>query len=149
MTIWLDGDAAPRAVKEIVFRAATRRQVPVVMVANRWQQVPRSTWIKMVVVEGGLDRADEHIVEQLAAGDLVITADIPLAADAVANGATILRFRGEILDKSNVKQRLAVRDLMDDLRGAGVQTRGPAPFGQKDGQRFANALDRWLTRNQR
>lgn len=147
MTIWLDGDAAPRAVKDIVFRAATKRRVAVVMVSNRWQKVPRSKWIRMVQVEGGLDRADEYIVEQLSAGDLVITADIPLAADAVEKGATVLRFRGEQLDASNVRQRLAVRDLMDDLRGAGVQTSGPPPFSTKDSQRFANALDRWLTVN--
>lgn len=145
MTIWIDADAAPRPVKELVYRAAQKRQVLVILVANQGQVVPRSKHIRTIQVSGGLDRADEYIVEQLVPGDLVVTADIPLAAAAVEKGAQVLQFRGELLDAGNVRQRLAVRDLMDDLRGAGVNTGGPPPFSPKDTQRFANALDRWLT----
>ena len=146
-TIWIDGDATPRAIKDILFRADQKRRVLMILVSNQWQTLPRSKFLRAIQVEGGLDRADEYIVESLSAGDLVVTADIPLAANAVEKGAQILQFRGEILDASNVRQRLAVRDLMDDLRGAGIETGGPPPFSPKDSQRFANALDRWLTLN--
>lgn len=149
MTVWLDADAAPAPVKEILFRAAARRSVPVVVVANSAQRVPKSKWVRFVQVGGGLDAADEHIAASCAPGDLVITDDVPLAAAAVEAGAQVLRFRGEMLDEGNVTQRLAVRDMLDDMRGAGMMTSGPPPFGKKERQQFANALDRWLTQRGR
>jgi uncharacterized protein YaiI (UPF0178 family) len=145
-TIWIDADGSPGAVKEMVFKASRRTRVPVMVVANRWQQTPKFKWIQSVVVEGGLDVADDYIADHCAAGDLVITSDIPLAARVVELGATVLRFRGEELTDTNVQQRLQVRDFFDDLRGAGVQTGGPPPYGPKDKQRFANGLDKWLAR---
>ena len=145
-TIWIDGDAAPKACKEIIYAASLRTGAQVVVVANRFQVVPRRRLVKFVQVGGALDEADDHIAEQCAEGDLVITADIPLAARVIEAGGTVLRFRGEALTEANVRQRLAVRDFMDDLRGTGVITGGPKPFGPKDRQRFANALDRWLAR---
>lgn len=143
-TIWVDADGVPGAVKDIIFNASQRTKVPVRLVANRWHQTPPFRWIAAVVVEGGLDVADDYIAEQCTAGDLVITSDVPLAARVIERGATVVRFRGEVLDASNVQQRLQVRDFFDDLRGTGVQTGGPPPYGPKDKQRFANALDRWL-----
>lgn len=143
-TIWVDADGAPRAVKEIIFKASQRTRVPVKVVANRWQQTPKFRWIQAVVVDGGLDVADDYIAEQSQAGDLVITSDVPLAARVIETGATVIRFRGEVLTQTNVQQRLQVRDFLDDLRGSGIQTGGPPPYGQKDKQQFANALDKWL-----
>lgn len=143
-TIWIDGDGAPGAVKEIVFKASQRTRTPVRIVANRWQQTPQFRWIQSIVVEGGLDVADDYIADHCMPNDLVITSDIPLAARVIEAGALVIRFRGECLDGTNVHQRLQVRDFMDDLRGTGVQTGGPPPYGPKDRQRFANALDKWL-----
>ena len=145
-TIWIDADGAPGACKEMVFKASHRRKTPVRVVANRYQQTPRFRWITFVLVEGGLDVADDHIAEHCQSGDLVVTSDIPLAARVIERGATVIRFRGEVLDHTNVAQRLQVRDFMDDLRGAGVTTGGPPPYGSKDKAKFAGALDRWLTR---
>lgn len=144
-TIWVDADAAPAACKEVLFRAAERRQVEVVLVANRLQKVPRSKWVRAVKVGAGFDVADDWIVDNVNPGDLVITNDIPLAAQAIDKGATILRPRGQELDERNVRQKLAMRDLMDELRGAGVMTGGPPPYSPRDKQQFANAIDRWLT----
>ena len=144
--IYVDADAAPRACKEVLFRAAQRRGVEVILVANRWQQIPRSARIRFVQVEHGLDVADDYIVEHCVAGDLVITNDIPLADQVVTKGGRVIRPRGEELDAANIKQRLAVRDLMDDLRGGGVHSGGPPPYGDREKQRFANALDRWISR---
>jgi len=145
--IWIDGDAAPKACKEIVFKASRRTKQPVVIVANRGQVIPRLSTIRFVQVGGGADVADDYIAERCKPGDLVLTADIPLAARVIEAGGTVLRFRGEPLTEANVRQRLAMRDFMDDLRGEGVMTGGPPPYGPKDKQRFANALDRWLTLN--
>lgn len=145
-TIWIDGDGIPAACKQIVFRASQRTKWPVTLVANQHQHVPRFTWITSIVVAGGLDVADDHIAHQCQAGDLVITSDIPLAARVIEKGATVIRFRGEELTVANVSQRLQVRDYMDELRGSGINTGGPPPFGPKDKQNFANALDRWLSR---
>ena len=147
-TIWIDGDGIPGACKQIIFKASQRTKFPVILVANRYQQVPRFSWIKSVVVPGGLDVADDYIADHCQSGDLVITSDIPLAARVIETGATVLRFRGEELNAVNVQQRLQVRDFMDELRGSGVNTGGPPPFGDKDKQSFANALDRWLSRSQ-
>jgi len=146
-TIWIDADAAPRACKDILFRASQRRNVDLVLVANRWQQVPRSARIRFVRVGSGFDVADDYIATECAPGDLVITNDIPLAAQVIDKGATALRPRGELLDERNVRQRLGMRDFLDELRGAGVTTGGPPPFGDREKQQFANALDQWLTNN--
>jgi len=118
--------------------------MPVIVVANSFQMTPRMSNLSFIQVSGGLDVADDYIAQHCVSGDLVITADIPLADRVVQAGAVALRFRGEVLDEVNIKQRLAVRDFMDDLRGGGVMTGGPPPYGNKDKQRFANALDRWL-----
>lgn len=146
MTIWVDADACPRAIKEILYRAADRRSVDVVFVANRPLHLPRSPRLRAIAVPGGFDEADRRIVELMQAGDLVVTADVPLAADVVGRGGHVLGPRGEELDEENVQERLAMRDLMDDLRGAGMVTGGPAALGVADRQAFANALDRLLTR---
>jgi len=143
-TLWIDGDGAPKACKEILFKASERTGVSVMLVANRAQYVPRIHTVRQQVVPGGLDVADDYIAERVQPGDLVITSDIPLAARVIEAGGTVIRFRGEPLTEANVRQRLAVRDLMDEMRGAGVMTGGPPPYGPKDKQRFANALDRWL-----
>lgn len=148
-TLWIDADGAPAAVKEIVFKASTRLQVPVVVVANAWQQTPRTPRIRMVQVEHGLDVADEYIVQHLQEGDVVISSDVPLAAEAVARGAVVVDFRGELLDKDNVRQRLSVRDFMEELRAGGVMGGGPPPYDARARQAFANALDRLLTRKLR
>jgi uncharacterized protein YaiI (UPF0178 family) len=143
-TLWIDGDGAPKACKEILFKASERTGVSIMLVANRAQYVPRIHTVRQQVVPGGLDVADDYIAERVQPGDLVITSDIPLAARVIEAGGTVIRFRGEPLTEANVRQRLAVRDLMDEMRGAGVMTGGPPPYGPKDKQRFANTLDRWL-----
>ena len=146
-TIWIDADGTPKGVKEILFRVADRRQVSVRLVANRPQSLPRSPRISAIQVGKELDAADAYIVEHCEPGDLVVTSDIPLAALVVAKGATVLEARGQILDASNVQARLSVRNLQDELRGAWVDDgSGPPPFDAKARERFANALDRWLTR---
>ena len=146
-TIWIDGDGVPGACKEVIFKASLRTKTPVMLVANRYQQVPKLRFITFQQVHGGLDVADDYIADHCRDGDLVVTSDIPLAARVVASGALVLQFRGEILNAENVRQRLAVRDRMDALRGAGIATGGPPAYGPKDKQRFANALDRWLAQN--
>ena len=145
MKIWIDADAAPKAIKEIVFRASLRLKLPVTLVANSWIQTPKSRLITAVQVGSGLDVADDYIVEHCQPGDLVITADIPLAAEIIEKGGLVLRPRGGPLTKMNIQQRLTMRNFMDDLRGTGVQTGGPPPFGPKDRQKFAGHLDRILT----
>ena len=146
-TIWIDADAAPRDCKDVLFRAAERRGVDLILVANRAIKTPKLSRIRSVQVAQGFDVADDYIVEHCQAGDLVITNDIPLAAQIVEKGAIALRPRGELLDAKNVRQQLAMRDFMDDMRGAGVVTGGPSPFGPKEKQAFSNTLDRWLTKN--
>ncbi len=145
MTIWIDGDACPRAVREIVFRAARRVEVPAVLVANQDVRVPRSRWARAVRVAKGFDVADHHILRESAPGDVVITADVPLAAELVARGVHALSPRGEAFTEDNVGERLATRDLLQGLRDQGAVTGGPAPFGRADRQNLANALDRLLT----
>jgi uncharacterized protein len=147
MTIWVDADALPRAIREVLLRGAQRRKISVVLVANRWIEKPKSTWVSTVQVQAGADVADDHIAESCAPGDLVITADVPLAARAVENGATVITPYGRPLDAENVREALSIRDFHDDLRSSGVMTKGPSPFGQKEIQLFSNALDRWITRN--
>lgn len=142
--IWIDADAAPRAVKEILFKAAQRRRIPVKLVAGQWQNLPNNAFLSFVQVPAGPDAADDYIAEHVVEGDLVITADIPLAARVVERGAQALRPRGGLLTEENVQAQLSLRDFKDDLRSAGVETGGPPPFRQQDKQEFANALDRWL-----
>jgi uncharacterized protein len=144
--IWIDADACPRDVKELVFRAAERLRMPVSVVANKAMHVPSSPLIGMVQVAGGPDVADDHIVERSAAGDLAITADIPLAARLVAKKLIVLNPRGEEYDAENIGERLSVRDFLSEARDNGIVTGGPSAYGPKDKQRFANALDRALYR---
>lgn len=144
--IWVDADACPRAIKEILYRAAERVGVPLILVANQPLHVPRSELIRSVRVASGFDVADNYIVKQAEAGDLVITADIPLAAEAVAKGCLAINPRGELYTEDNVRQRLNMRDFMDTLRGCGVDTGGPASLTKADRQAFANQLDRLLAK---
>jgi len=143
----MDADACPGPVKDIVFRASRRVGVPVTRVANRPLPLPRSPRIAAVRVGPGLDEADHYLAREAGADDLVITADIPLAARLVARGVAALNPRGERYTAENIQERLALRDLKEELRSAGVTTGGPSPFHHRDKQAFANALDRWLARH--
>jgi uncharacterized protein len=150
LKLWIDADAAPRDVKEIVFRTARRLRIETVLVANQPLSTPLDhPFVTAVRVQGGPDVADLHIADKAEPGDIAVTADIPLAARLVEKGVTVLDPRGQEHTEENVGERLAVRDFMDDLRGAGVQTFGPRPYGPKDRQAFAAALDRVLTRRLR
>ena len=144
--IWVDADACPKVIKEILYRAADRVGVPLILVANQPLQVPRSRNIRSIQVGAGFDVADNHIVQQTETGDLVITADIPLAAEVIARGCLALNPRGELYTEDNIRERLNMRDFMDTLRGSGVDTGGPPSFSQADRQAFANQLDRLLAR---
>jgi uncharacterized protein YaiI (UPF0178 family) len=145
MKIWVDADACPAVIKDILFRAAQRMEVECILVANQPLRTPPSRFIRSMQVGAGFDVADNEIVKQANAGDLVITSDIPLAAEVIDKGATALNPRGELLTDSNVKQRLNMRDFMDTLRSSGINTGGPPPLSQRDRQAFANHLDRILT----
>ena len=145
MQIWVDADACPGEIKELLFRAANRTKTKVTLVANQPIRTPRSEYIDSVLVSEGMNVADRRIVELVEPGDLVITADIPLAAEVVTNGGQALDPRGELYTDTNIGERLAVRNLFDELRGGGQITGGPANFTAKDRQAFANQLDRWLT----
>lgn len=148
MKIWVDADACPNPIKEIVFRAAERRELPALLIANQPVRVPPSRHIKAIQVSGGFDVADDYIVEHADAGDLAITADIPLAAALVEKGVHVLSPRGQAFTDSNVRQQLAMRDFMDTMRSSGLQIQGgPAAFSTRDKQAFANALDRLLQKN--
>jgi uncharacterized protein YaiI (UPF0178 family) len=144
LQIWIDADACPNVIKDILFRAAERRQLPLILVANRLIATPPSQFIKAVRVAGGFDVADSYIVQQCQANDLVITADIPLAAEVVAKRAYALNPRGELYTQENIKEHLAMRDFMTELRDTGQTSGGPSAFGQRDRQAFANTLDRFL-----
>jgi len=146
MTIWVDADACPGVIKDILYRAAQRASIPVTLVANRALQVPRSPWIKSVQVPRGFDVADNHIFELVIAGDLVVTADIPLAAAVVGKGASALNPRGEVYTRDNVQGLLDMRNFMDTLRSSGVETGGPPALNNSDRQTFAAQLDRWIAR---
>lgn len=146
MKIWVDADAAPRDVKEIVGRAARRLEIPAVLVANQpLSDAPHNPYVSTVQVHGGPDVADQHIAEHAAEGDIAITADIPLAAILVENGVVVLDPRGERYTEANVRERLSIRDFMESLRGAGVETGGPKAYGAREKHAFAAALDRALT----
>lgn len=144
MQIWVDADACPRVIKDILFRAAERTGTPVTLVANQPVQTPPSGLIRAIQVPVGFDVADDRIVESVGAGDLVITSDIPLAAQVIDKGARALSPRGELYSPANIRERLVMRDFMDELRGSGVDTGGPAAFSNRDRQNFANHLDRML-----
>jgi len=147
MNIWVDADACPNVIKEILFRAAHRRGIALTLVANQPIRVPRSPHIRAIQVASGFDEADGWIVEQVERGDLVITADIPLASASIDKGASALNPRGELYTSDNVRQRLVMRDLMDELRGTGLDVGGgPPPLNQQGRREFANQLDRLLTR---
>lgn len=147
MKIWVDADACPRVIKDILFRAAERKQIQLTLVANQPLRTPPSPYIKSMVVGAGFDVADDKIVELLSAGDLVITADIPLAAAAIKKQGHALNPRGEFYTPENIQERLAVRNMLDELRGCGVETGGPAAFSAGDKQAFANQLDRFLSQH--
>ncbi len=148
MQIWVDADACPNPIKEILFRAARRVGVQITLVANQFLQVPASPYISTVQVKAGLDVADGYIVQHLQPGDLVITADIPLAAEAIAAGGLALNPRGEFYTAATIRERLSLRNFMDELRSGGVDTGGPPAFNQRDRQAFANQLDRFLAKHE-
>ncbi|MCZ6829467.1 MAG: YaiI/YqxD family protein [Gammaproteobacteria bacterium] len=146
MQIWVDADACPRVIKDILYRAARRVEVPLILVANQPLQVPLSPLISTRQVAGGFDVADDYIAAQVAAGDIVVTADIPLAAEVVEKGAHALNPRGELYTRNNIRQRLAMRDFMEEMRSTGQVSGGPPPLNQQDRQAFANQLDRLMAK---
>lgn len=147
MQIWVDADACPGVIKDILFRAAERRQIRTTLVANQMLRTPPSKYIRAIQVPSGFDVADAHIVDQLAAGDLVVTADIPLAALVIERGALALNPRGELYTEATIRERLTMRNFMEELRSAGIETGGPSAFGQAERQAFANQLDRLLAKH--
>ena len=149
MQLWVDADACPKVIKDILFRAAERAQIKLTLVANQMLRTPPSPWLSAVQVPAGFDVADNHIVQHLQADDLVITADIPLAAEVIAKSGLALSPRGELFTKDNVRQLLSMRDFMTGLRDSGVQTGGPAVLSNNDRQVFANKLDRLLPKTVR
>lgn len=146
MKIWVDADACPAVVKEILYRAARRTETPLTLVANQMLRVPPSPWIRVVQVPGGFDVADQRIASEVEAGDIVVTADIPLAAQVIAKGATVIDPRGERLTAANIQERLSMRDFMESLRSSGVETGGPRAFSNADRQAFGNQLDSLLAK---
>jgi len=149
MNIWVDADACPAVIKDILYRAANRAQVPLTLIANQMLRVPPSPWIRALQVPSGFDVADRRIADEAAAGDLVITADVPLAAQVIAKGARVIDPRGDLLDAGNIAERLTMRNFMDGLRSGGVDTGGPAAFSAADRQAFANRLDGILAKQAR
>ncbi|KAA8726002.1 MAG: YaiI/YqxD family protein [Ewingella americana] len=144
MQIWVDADACPNVIKEVLFRAAERTGMMVTLVANQIIRTPPSKFIRTLRVEAGFDVADNEIVKRTEPGDLVITADIPLAAEVIEKGGVALNPRGERYTTETIKERLNMRDFMDTMRASGVQTGGPPALNQRDRQQFANELDKWL-----
>lgn len=147
MKIWVDADACPGVIKEILYRAAERTATALILVANQPLKVPRSAVIETVRVGAGFDVADDYIADTMQAGDLVVTADIPLASAAIDKQGHALNPRGEFYTADNIRQRLSMRDFMETLRASGVDTGGPAPFSQRDRKQFADELDRFLQRH--
>ncbi|MEO1982277.1 MAG: YaiI/YqxD family protein [Fuerstiella sp.] len=146
MQIWIDADACPSEAKDVLFKAARRIGLPLTLVANQPMNFPKSDLIRFELGRAGADVADQRIVELLEDGDLVVTADIPLAADAIEKGAFVIDPRGDLLDKNNIGSRLSTRNFLADFRAAGVQMPGPPPYTAKDKQNFANQLDKLLTK---
>ncbi|WP_442797926.1 YaiI/YqxD family protein [Pantoea vagans] len=149
MFIWVDADACPNVIKEVLYRAADRTATTVTFVANQFLRVPPSPYLRTLQVPAGFDVADNEIVTRCQPGDLVITADIPLAAEVIEKGASALNPRGERYSPATIRERLTMRDFMDTLRSSGVQTGGPAAMSPRDRQQFANELDSWLTQQKR
>jgi uncharacterized protein YaiI (UPF0178 family) len=149
MQIWVDADACPNVIKEILFRAAERLQIRTTLVANQPLRIPPSLYIKTIQVQAGFDVADNRIVQDLEAGDLVITADIPLAAEVIEKKGHALNPRGQFYTPENIRERLRIRNAMEEMRNSGVMTGGPATLSLSDRQAFANQLDRFLTRHQK
>lgn len=147
MQVLVDADACPVVIKDILFRAAKRAEITVTLVANQYLRTPPSPFIKSIQVPAGFDAADARVVELVAAGDLVITADIPLAAAVLERGAHALDPRGNWFTRENIQERLTMRDVMEQLRNAGIETGGPAPFSARDSKTFAGQLDRFLARH--
>lgn len=146
MKIWIDADACPKIIKEVIFKVSERLQIPVILVANSQMYIPHTPLISLVRVEQGADVADQYIVQHVQADDLVITADIPLAAFVVEKTAIAIDPRGELYTEENVQERLSVRDYMKELRDSGLDTGGPKSFGPKDKENFTNSLNRILTK---
>ena len=144
--IWVDADACPVVIREILVRVADRVPIQVTLVANQYQSKPPSPHVLCIQVEQGFDVADNEIVKRVIAGDIVITSDIPLASEVVEKGGHALSPRGELYTRHNIKARLNMRDFMDSMRGSGLQSGGPPPFSHKDRQAFANQLDRLIAR---
>ncbi|WP_372654561.1 YaiI/YqxD family protein [Halobacteriovorax sp.] len=144
--IWIDADACPKVVKETVFKTSSRLSIEVVLVANSFMNFPHTPFIRFVHVDQGADVADQYIVDHADPSDLVITADIPLASQIVELGALAINPRGELYTEDNISERLSIRDFMQDLRDSGVDTGGPAPFGPKDKESFANSLNKIVTK---
>ena len=147
MQVLVDADAFPNDLRYVLFRAVERREILLTMVSNQGLRIPDSPWLSSVIVPTGPDVADDRIVELLEAGDLVITADIPLADRVIQKGGSAINPRGELYTQANIKDRLAVRNLMDGLRSEGMVTGGPASFNDRDRQAFANQIDRFLTKH--
>ncbi|MDG2467664.1 MAG: YaiI/YqxD family protein [Pirellulaceae bacterium] len=147
--MWVDADACPAAIKDLLFRTVKRLEIELILIANTSIRVPNSPWVRSIAVPHGADVADDQIVDLMNSGDVVITADIPLAARVVEKSGTAIGPRGELFDEGTVYSKLASRNLMDQLRSAGMETSGPSPLSQKDVQAFANLLDRTLTRKMR
>lgn len=146
LTIWIDSDACPKPIKEVIYRASYRLQLPVILVANSYMSVPPGTLIRSIQVDKGADVADQYIAENCDIKDIVVTQDIPLAALIVAKGAVAINPRGELYTEDNISERLAMRDFMKELRDSGTVTGGPAPFNAKDVEQFANSLNKILTK---
>ncbi|MFZ4834832.1 YaiI/YqxD family protein [Rouxiella sp. Mn2063] len=149
MQIWVDADACPNVIKEVLFRAAERTGIMVTLVANQTIRTPPSKFVRTLRVESGFDVADNEIVKRVETGDLVITADIPLAAEVIEKGGMALNPRGERYTTETIRERLNMRDFMDTMRASGIQTGGPATMNQRDRQQFANELDKWLVQAKR
>jgi len=147
MKIWVDADACPKAIKELLYRVAERRGILLTLVANKALGFPSSKWVRGIQVAAGPDVADQEIVRLLESGDLVVTADIPLAAEVIEKGGFALDPRGDFFSQDNIRERLSVRNFLDELRSSGIETGGPASFNGKDKQAFANQLDRFLTQH--
>lgn len=146
MKLWIDADACPNQVKEIMFKAANRKKIQLTLVANQYIKIPNSPYITMTQVESGFDVADDYIVAKVEPNDLVITSDIPLADELITKGAQVLTSRGEAFTPQNIKQKLNMRDFMETMRSSGIQSGGPPPLNAQDIQQFANALDRYLSK---
>ncbi|MBN3053224.1 YaiI/YqxD family protein [Pectobacterium brasiliense] len=149
MQIWVDADACPNVIKEVLFRAADRTQTQVTLVANQTIKIPPSRFIRTLRVSAGFDVADNEIVQRVEAGDLVITADIPLASEVIEKGGIALNPRGERYTPDTIRERLNMRDFMDTMRASGIQTGGPSALNQRDRQQFANELDKWLQQSKK